>query len=228
MFRVLTCLVVEHDWRLVALAGIVCFIASLAAITLLHRAQATQGALRTAWLSPPDRWGIWSTHFIAMLAYDPGFGVGYDLSLTAVSLGAAVALTSTGLWVAMVSRSRWSAAAGGMIVGGGVVTVHYLGMSALEMPGHIIWAKDLVVASIIVGILFGMAALVTAVHRDGLWSSLGSTVLLTLAIISHHFTAMGAVGSFPTPRALFTSLRFPPPALHLALPELRSRSSLSV
>ena len=137
MFRVLTCLVVEHDWRLVALAGIVCFIASLAAITLLHRAQATQGALRTAWLltaGTATGWGIWSTHFIAMLAYDPGFGVGYDLSLTAVSLVAAVALTSTGLWVAMVSRSRWSAAAGGMIVGGGVVTMHYLGMSALEMP----------------------------------------------------------------------------------------------
>ena len=45
--------------------------------------------------------------------------------------------------------------------------MHYLGMSALEMPGHIIWAKDLVVASIIVGMLFGMAALVTAVHRTG-------------------------------------------------------------
>ena len=220
MFRVLTCLVVEHDWRLVALAGIVCFIASLAAITLLHRAQATQGALRTAWLltaGAATGWGIWSTHFIAMLAYDPGFGVGYDLSLTAVSLVAAVALTSTGLWVAMVSRSRWSAAAGGMIVGGGVATMHYLGMSALEMPGHIIWAKDLVVASIIVGMLFGMAALVTAVHRDGLWSSLGSTVLLTLAIISHHFTAMGAVGIIPDPARIVHESSLSPASIALGI-----------
>ena len=220
MYRVLTCLTVEHDWRLVALAGIVCFIASLAAITLLHRAQATRGGLRTAWLltaGTATGWGIWSTHFIAMLAYDPGVGVGYDLSLTGAALVAAVALTSTGLWVAMLSQSRWAAAAGGTIVGGGVAAMHYLGMSALEMPGHIIWAKDLVGASIIVGMLFGMAALVTAVHRDGLWSSLGSTVLLTIAIVSHHFTAMGAVGIIPDPSRVVHESSLSPASLALAI-----------
>jgi diguanylate cyclase (GGDEF)-like protein len=220
MFRVLTCLGVEHDWRLVALAGMVCFIASLAAITLLHRAQATQGGLRTAWLLTAGTvtgWGIWSTHFIAMLAYDPGVGVGYELSMTVVSFVAAVGLTSIGLWVAILSRARWAAAAGGMIVGGGVAVMHYLGMSALEMPGHIIWAKDLVVTSIIIGILFGMAALVTAVHRGGLWSSLGSTVLLTIAIVSHHFTAMGAVGIITDPSRVVHESSLSPAALALGI-----------
>ena len=119
MFRVLTSLVVEHDWRLVALAGIVCFIASLAAITLLHRAQATQGALRTAWLltaGAATGWGIWSTHFIAMLAYDPGFGVGYDLSLT-VSVPCGGRCSNFDRPLGCMSSRSLSAAAGGMIVG---------------------------------------------------------------------------------------------------------------
>ena len=78
----------EHDWRLVLLAGIVCFIASFAAVTILRRAQATQGRMRAAWLVTAGTvtgWGIWSTHFIAMLAYDPGFALGYDPTLTGMS-----------------------------------------------------------------------------------------------------------------------------------------------
>jgi NO-binding membrane sensor protein with MHYT domain len=44
MFRVLNCLTTEHDWRLVALAGVICFLASLAAISLFHRAAAARGS----------------------------------------------------------------------------------------------------------------------------------------------------------------------------------------
>jgi NO-binding membrane sensor protein with MHYT domain len=71
VFRVLTCLSGDHDLRLVLLAGGVCFIASLAAVTLLRRAQATQGGIRAAWLFTAGTvtgWGIWSTHFMGMLA----------------------------------------------------------------------------------------------------------------------------------------------------------------
>ena len=219
MFRVLTCLSVEHDWRLVGLAGMVCFVASIAAVTLLHRAQATRGGLRAAWLLTAGTvtgWGIWSTHFIAMLAYDPGVSLGYDVGLTSVSLVAAVGLTSIGLWVAMLRR-RWAPAAGGVIVGGGVAAMHYLGMSALEMPGHISWAKDLVIASILIGMLLGMAALVTAVRQDGPWPSLVSTILLTLAIISHHFTAMGAVAVIADPSQVVQESSLSPTALALAI-----------
>ena len=158
MFRVLTCLSVEHDWRLVLLAGMVCFIASFAAVTVLRRAKATQGRMRTAWLVTAGTvtgWGIWSTHFIAMLAYDPGFAVGYDPILTGISLLLAVGLTSFGLWLALSSDGRFGAACGGIVVGGGVAAMHYLGMAALQMPGRIAWDKGLVAASIIAALLFG-------------------------------------------------------------------------
>ena len=220
MFRVLTCLAVEHDWRLVTLAGIVCFVASLGAVTVLHRGQATQGRWRAAWLLTAGiatGWGIWSTHFIAMLAYDPGIGVGYHLGFTGASLVAAVGLTSLGFWIAMLTGRRWAPAVGGVIVGGGVAAMHYLGMSALELPGHIVWARDLVVASIIIGMLFGIAALVTAIRRNDLWSSLVSTILLTLAIVSHHFTAMGAVGIVADPSRVIHEASVSPAVIALGI-----------
>jgi len=100
MFRVFNCLTVEHDWRLVIVAGIVCFLASLVAVNLFHRARVTQGGVRAAWLltaGAATGCGIWATHFIAMLAYEPGVAVAYDIGLTALSLVAAMAVTSGGL-----------------------------------------------------------------------------------------------------------------------------------
>src|SRR5262245_43268175 len=136
MFRVLTCLAVEHDLRLVVLAGVVCFLASLTAISLLQRARATEGRARAAWILTAGMTtgcGIWATHFIAMLAYDPGVVIGYDLGLTALSFIAAVAITSTGLATTLCVRPGWGTTAGGAIVGAGVASMHYIGMSAVQL-----------------------------------------------------------------------------------------------
>ena len=50
MFQVLNCLTTEHDWRLVVVAGIVCFVASLTAINLFHRARTALGGVRSTWI----------------------------------------------------------------------------------------------------------------------------------------------------------------------------------
>src|SRR3954454_19975654 len=100
MFRVLSCLTVEHDLWLVGLAGIGCFFSSLAAINLFHRATATRGRARAMWLGTAGAasgCGIWATHFIAVLAYDPGIGVNYNISLTLLSLVVAAVVTGVGL-----------------------------------------------------------------------------------------------------------------------------------
>src|SRR5712692_3260279 len=167
MFRVLTCLTGEHDWRLVVLAGLVCFLASLVAVSLFHRACATRGRARAGWLGlagAATGCGIWATHFIAMLAYEPGVAIAYDIPLTALSLVVAVIVTFIGLSVAVQGSARWFAPLGGGIVGAGVACMHYTGMSAVELPGHITWMMDLVVASIVLGILFGTAALAIAIR----------------------------------------------------------------
>ena len=77
MLRVLTCLTVEHDGRLVVLAVAICLLSCIVAISLFHRAQATRGRVQVIWLALGTATvssGIWATHFVAMLAYDPGFG----------------------------------------------------------------------------------------------------------------------------------------------------------
>ena len=90
MSQVLNCLATEHDLRLVALAGAVCLLASFAAVSLFHRALATRSRVSAPrWLAGAGiatGCGIWATHFIAMLAYQPGVPVGYDIRLTFLSL----------------------------------------------------------------------------------------------------------------------------------------------
>src|SRR6266700_2143668 len=168
MFRVLTCLTTEHDWRLVVVAGVICFFSSLVAINLFHRARATSQTTRVTWIIAAGLAtgsGIWATHFIAMLAYDPGIGIGYDVWLTALSLVAAAAVTCIGLAAAVYGPVPWGAAIGGGIVGAGVAGMHYTGMSAVALPGRISWDPMLVTASIALGMLLGIAALMVAARR---------------------------------------------------------------
>src|ERR1700738_2949513 len=112
MFRVFNCLSAEHDLRLVALAGIVCFLASVTAINLFHRARSTRAGVRAAWLitaGAATGCGIWGTHFIAMLAYEPGVPTAYDIGLTLLSLVIAAGVAGGGVRGGVYSASRWVA-----------------------------------------------------------------------------------------------------------------------
>jgi NO-binding membrane sensor protein with MHYT domain len=220
MFRVLTCLATEHDWRLVVVAGLVCFLASLTAISLFHRARATAGRTRATWIIAAGTaagCGIWATHFVAMLAYDPGISIAYNIGLTTLSLAAAAAVTACGLGVAAYGSNRWCAPVGGGIVGAGVACMHYIGMWAVELPGYVTWSFELVVASIALGMILGACALAIAVRRNDLRGTYAAAVLLTLAIVSHHFTAMGAVEIVPDPARAITPFSLSPTSLAIAV-----------
>ena len=211
MFRVLSCLATEHDWRLVLLAGTVCLVASLAAVCLFHRAVATRGRARAGWLASAGAatgCGIWATHFIAMLAYEPSVPVGYDVGLTTLSLLFAIAITGSGLAVAAVA-TRARAGIGGAIVAVGIAAMHYTGMAALEVPGRIGWSADLVITSILTGMVFAVVALMIAARAHTVRATLSAASLLTLAIVSHHFTAMGAVELVADPTRAISALAFP-------------------
>jgi len=220
MFRVFNCLATEHDWRLVIVAGIVCFLASLTAISLFNRARATAGRVRAAWIVAAGAaagCGIWATHFIAMLAYDPGVSIAYNIALTALSLVAAALVTAGGLAVAVYVPARWSAPLGGAIVGGGIACMHYTGMWAVELPGRVTWWPGLVAVSVALGMLFGTGALLVAARRDTLRTMALAAVLLTLAIVSHHFTAMGAIEIVPDPARVITAFSLSPGSLAIAI-----------
>src|SRR5450631_2019063 len=202
MFRVLDCLETQHDSWLVLLAGCVCLLTSLAAVNLFQRARVGGGSASLLWLGIAGTvtgCGVWSTHFIAMLAYTPGFPIRYDLTTTVMSLVVATVMTTTGFATALLGNRYREPIVGGAMVGIGVATMHYMGMASLRIPADIVWMPDLVVASILLGVCFGAAALVVAKRSDTLRTSAGAAVLLTLAITSHHFVAMGAVGLIPQP-----------------------------
>ncbi|WP_439359294.1 EAL domain-containing protein [Bradyrhizobium sp. DASA03007] len=220
MFRVFSCLTVEHDFRLVVLAGLVCFVASIVAVSIFHRAIAARARTRLIWIAIAGAaigYGIWATHFVAMLAYEPGVTTGYGIVLTALSLATAMLLTSGGFGVAVGDSGRWRAAAGGVIIGGGIASMHYLGMWALEVPGRVAWSLDLVFVSIILAMCLGHAALAVAIRYQNYRGTLAAAVLLTLAIVSHHFTAMGAVQITPDPTRATGALSLSPAVLALAI-----------
>jgi diguanylate cyclase (GGDEF)-like protein/PAS domain S-box-containing protein len=212
MFKVVGCLVNEHDLRLVGLAAVICSLASFTAINLLHHVLKTKGYLRTVWLgvaATATGFGIWATHFIAMLAFSPGLPTGYNVALTIVSLLAAIALTGVGLTAAVstnLSGARWL---GGAIVGGGIAIMHYTGMAAFEIPGRIEWDPLLVVVSIALGALMGALALPVGLRDRSPRSMIAGAVLLTVAICSHHFTAMGAASLVPDPTIVVSESAIP-------------------
>jgi methyl-accepting chemotaxis protein len=220
MFRVLTCLTVEHDWRLVGVAAVVCLFASLAAINLFNRARATAGRARAIWIiaaAVATGFGIWATHFVAMLAYEPGIPIAYSLSLTVLSLAAAAFITGAGLSIAVYWHTRWAAPLAGAVVGGGIAAMHYTGMFAIEIPGRVTWQVPLVFASIVFGMALGATAMVIAIRSYRRRDTALAAVLLTLAIVSHHFTAMGAVEIVPDPTRSIDALTLSPGVLAIAI-----------
>ena len=197
MLRILTCLTVEHDLRLVLLAALICFLSCYVAVTLTQRALVAEGTARNLWLGAAGTssgFGIWATHFIAMLAYDPGVAMGFDMKLTLVSLGVAIVVTTIGLAIATYVSGRSAVVAGGLLLGAGISSMHYIGMSAVELPGVLAWDMPYVVASLVCAGLFGVLALVFSVRpQHSVRDRAAATGLMALGVVSLHFTAMAAV-----------------------------------
>lgn len=212
MLKVYTCIATEHDLRLVALAAFVCALACFAAVNLLHHVRRSEFAMQRFWLAVAavaTGFGIWATHFIAMLAFQPAVPSGYNIALTIVSLVAAIILTGTGLSIGISPRVQHGRWIGGAIVGGGIAVMHYTGMAAFEIAGRIDWDPPLVAASILLGGMFGAAALPVALRENNVrWKALGALVL-TIAICSHHFTAMAAAAIIPDPRVVVSASALP-------------------
>jgi diguanylate cyclase (GGDEF)-like protein/PAS domain S-box-containing protein len=220
MLKIYGCIFNEHDLWLVGLAAVICATASFAAITLLHHVRRSTGYTRGIWLAicaVSTGFGIWATHFIAMLAFSPGIPNAYNIALTGLSLVAAIVLTGIGLAVGVSSNSRVNPWLGGAMVGGGIATMHYTGMAAFEIQGRIAWDPVLVTVSIVLGGLIGAFALPVGLRGDSLkWKLLGA-LLLTVAICSHHFTAMGAVSIIPDPTIELSDMSLPSGLLAIAV-----------
>jgi diguanylate cyclase (GGDEF)-like protein/PAS domain S-box-containing protein len=206
MYSVLTCLTTQHDFGLVLLAGLICLLASHVAVLLVERGRRSEGPARWIWLAVAGAsggFGIWSTHFIAMIAYDPGVVVGYDAELTFLSLAMAIVATFAAVTCATFLEGWRAYLAGGALFAAGVASMHFTGMLALEFPGTIHWSTPHVLGSIAVGAMLAVLGYrLTLAGATPFRRRYGATLCLTLGVVALHFTAMGGVSVVAGPSAL--------------------------
>ncbi len=200
MQRFLTCLTVEHDWRLTLLAVAVCVlglgcalgVASLSARSPRLRMPLAVVAGVLAGLS------IWATHFLAMIGYQAGVAVTYAALPTAASL--LIVLCGFGGASAIMLHRQTAAfrslAAVAAITGIG--TMHFIGMSGLEFAGHFLWDPAIVAvavgSAVILAVLAGLTISGAMMRRLVLTGTLGA-----LAIVALHFGSMAALTVVPDP-----------------------------
>jgi diguanylate cyclase (GGDEF)-like protein len=198
--RVITCIVTEHNLWLVLLAAIVCIIGSFVTIKLLERARRTDGLQRIGWLMHTASVGacsVWCTHFVAILAYDPGAPFSFDVTMTIASLMIAICGFGAGFAVAADSLRPSAAYFAGAVVGITIAAMHYVGMTAYHIDAIVNWSPAYVVASIILSAVLGIVALRMSARLDDARAQYAAAAVFALAIVALHFTGMAAVSVIP-------------------------------
>ncbi|WP_322052125.1 MHYT domain-containing protein [Paraburkholderia bannensis] len=142
--------------------------------------------------------GIWSMHFIAMLAFHLPIAVGYNIPVTLLSLLIAIVASAIGFLPLCRYELRWSHLAGAAVAMGlGVAGMHYLGMWAMDICPAIHYQTWLVVLSVVIAILASGAALLLAFdlrRRSALRRTrqISSAVVMGVAVCGMHYCGMAA------------------------------------
>ena len=188
-----------HDHYLIypLLSCLVAVFGSWTALDLFRRARSHDGKVQAQWVglsAVAMGVSIWSMHFVAMLGFDPGAPVSYDLGLTVLSLLLAVAGTAFAFIVCSAPEApRIRLFAGGAIMGLSIGGMHYLGMFALRAAVALDYRPEWVVASVIVAFLASTAALAAARRNSRTrWRAVAALVL-GAGVVAMHYTAMAAV-----------------------------------
>jgi NO-binding membrane sensor protein with MHYT domain len=192
----------SQDPLLVTLSVAVAIAASFAALDLAGRARVTAGRwMGIAWLAAAALalgGGTWSMHFLGMLAFHLPLPVEHDLGLTALSLAVAVLVTGLGFTVVRKYGGRLRGLAlGGLLMGCGIATMHYIGIAAMLVPAELRLDKALVAASVLIAVGAATGALWLTRHHTASGRRTGAAVIMGLAISGMHYTGMEAVAWIP-------------------------------
>ena len=209
MFALLNCLQ-QHDPRLVAWAVVICVVAVTASLNAYRRAASTEGGLRAAWIIMVALLlgsGVWATHFMAMLAYQQDLVVRFGLNLTALSYLVAVGGIGAGTAVAAISDTARGRALGGALCGAAISSMHFIGVSAMQLAADMQWDPVMVVAAVAISVTAAPVALVLAAGGSHLGRKTGAVVAMVVAIAGLHFTAMAAVTLIPVDRVVAEGLQ---------------------
>jgi NO-binding membrane sensor protein with MHYT domain len=199
----------SYDPLLVVLSVIIAALASYSALDLAGRVRSAEGSTRLGWLAGGATvmgLGIWSMHFIAMLAFSLPVPIEYELSQMLLSVGVAISASLLALFV--VSRAELRAQmlfVGGILMGGAIAGMHYIGMSSMMVDASLSYSPPIVALSIVIAIVASWVALALAFSFRADLSARGrklktlSAVVMGIAIAGMHYTAMAAVRFAPQP-----------------------------
>ena len=194
-------LIGSYNLVLVLTSFLVAAFASYVALDMAGRIAASRGKAARGWLvggAIAMGFGIWSMHFIGMLAFRLPIPLGYDLAITLYSLLIAIASSGYALWVASgpsLPPRRLIVAAS--VLGAGVAAMHYVGMAALRMAPGIDYDPAWFAASVAIAMAAAGAALWIAfsLRTDGkgvFRRRLVAAVVMGFAIVGMHYTGMAA------------------------------------
>jgi PAS domain S-box-containing protein len=200
-------LIGSYNYALVALSVLIAMFASYAALDLAGRVTAARGWTRAVWLlggASAMGTGIWSMHYIGMLAFILPIPVAYHWPTVLLSLIAAIFASAIALYI--VSRQRMSASQailGSLLMGAGIASMHYIGMAAMRLPAMCEFNSSLVVLSVVFAVSISLAALWITFHfrdeKTGIGrEKLAGAVVLGAAIPVMHYTGMAAASFTPS------------------------------
>jgi PAS domain S-box-containing protein len=204
-------LVGSYNYGLVALSVVIAILAAYAALELAGRVTSAGGQVRFSWLSGGAiamGTGIWSMHYIGMLAFHLPISVLYDWPTVLLSLLAAILASAIALFV--VSRKHMGlirASIGSIFMGGGIATMHYTGMAAMRHSAVCHWSSSLVILSVILAVVISFVALLLTFYFRGetsawSWLKVSSAVVMGAAIPVMHYTGMAAASFTPSASAM--------------------------
>jgi NO-binding membrane sensor protein with MHYT domain len=168
------------------------------------RARASQGSTRVRWLLLATvsiaTTGIWVMHFVAMLGFAiPGQTITYSLPVTVLSMLIAVIVVGIGLLIVGFGSSGWrTLLLGGVIIGFGVASMHYIGMAAMKMPDTVRYNNAVVILSVVIAVVAGTAALWAALRLAAVWSTLAASLIMGVAVSGMHYTGIAAMHVYGT------------------------------
>jgi two-component system cell cycle sensor histidine kinase/response regulator CckA len=191
----------SYDYRLVALSVLIAVCASYAALDLAGRVTAARGRALVLWLvcgSGAMGLGIWSMHYVGMLAFSLPVPVSYDWPTVMLSLRVAILASAVALFV--VSRTSMSlqrVAAGSIVMGAGIAAMHYIGMGAMRSTAMFHYDVRLVFLSVVLAIVISFVALRLAFlareeKKGASARKIVSAIVMGLAIPVMHYTGMAA------------------------------------
>ena len=199
MIRLFNCVTVQHDHLLLGVAAFVCVAMSIACSFMLSRMLSTTGLLKKIWIAGIAiilSAGIWTTHFVAMLAYEPGVGFVFDVFWTAVSLVVSIVLNLIAIALIATNRTMFRIL-GAATLGLGIGAMHYSGMNGLIPNGIKEWDSAYVMASLVCGVGFSIMYIDLQRRARSIHLKAASGLVLVLAICGAHFVGMSALSLIP-------------------------------